>query len=96
MSGGSYNYMYSQIENEYSGRMYDVELDDMMSDLVRLLHDLEWWKSGDYGEEDYRETVTSFKKKWFGRSKADVQLMIDKEFNDKKDELMKSLGWLNE
>ena len=37
MSGGSYNYLYSQIEDEYVGRMYDIELNDMMKDLTKLL-----------------------------------------------------------
>lgn len=96
MSGGSYNYMYYQFEDTYVDKMYDIELDEMMSDLVRLLHDLEWWQSSDYGEEDYRKTVTAFKKKWFGRTEADIHKLIDKEFNNKKDELMKSLGWLDD
>ena len=45
MSGGSYNYLYSQIEDEYVGRMYDIELNDMMKDLTKLLKILEWWRS---------------------------------------------------
>ena len=65
MSGGSYNYLYSQVDEEYVWRMYDKELDDMMSDLVTLLHDLEWWQSDDYNEEQYRKTVRQFKGKWF-------------------------------
>ena len=96
MSGGSYDYMYYKVEDTYVDKMYDIELDEMMSDLVRLLQDLEWWQSADTCEETYRKSVTNFKKKWFGRTKADVQLMIDKEFNNKKDELMKSLGWLDD
>lgn len=66
MSGGSYEYMYSQVENVYVGRMFDDELDEMMKDLVVVLHDLEWWKSDDISEEDYRRTVERFKLKWFG------------------------------
>ena len=65
MSGGSYNYLYSQVDEEYVGNMHDKELDDMMSDLVKLLHDLEWWQSDDYNEEQYREKVRQFKGKWF-------------------------------
>ena len=40
MSGGSYNYMYCQIEEEYVDRMYDYQLNEMMKDLVKVLHDL--------------------------------------------------------
>ena len=65
MSGGSHNYLYSQVDEEYVGRMRDKELDDLMTDLVTLLHDLEWWQSNDYDEEQYRKTVREFKGKWF-------------------------------
>ena len=65
MSGGSYNYQYSQVDEEYVGHMHDKELDDMMKDLVDVLHDLEWWQSDDHSEEQYRKTVREFKVKWF-------------------------------
>lgn len=48
MSGGSYNYMYCRVEDEYVDRMYDSQLNSMMKDLCELLHDLEWWQSCDY------------------------------------------------
>ena len=34
MSGGSYCYMFGRIEEEYVGRMYDSQLNEMMKDLV--------------------------------------------------------------
>lgn len=37
MSGGSYNYMYCRIEEEYVDRMYDSQLNAMMKDLCKLL-----------------------------------------------------------
>ena len=42
MSGGSYNYMYCRINDEYIDRMFDSQLNSMMKDLVDVLHDLEW------------------------------------------------------
>ena len=54
MSGGHYNYMCCRIEDEYVDRMYDSQLNEMMKDLCKLLHDLEWWKSCDYSEDTYR------------------------------------------
>ncbi|OLS02017.1 hypothetical protein [Tissierella creatinophila] len=66
MSGGSYNYLFGQVDNEYVGSMFDIELNDMMYDLVKVLKDLEWWQSGDIGEEEYRKTVKRFKDIWFG------------------------------
>jgi len=66
MSGGSYDYTCFKIEQEYVGRMFDDELNDMMKDLYQVLHDLEWWQSNDIGEEAYRQTVEEFKSRWFG------------------------------
>ena len=65
MSGGSYNYIYSKLSIECEGEMRDEEMNAMIKDLCEVLHDLEWWQSGDYSEDQYRETVSEFKKKWF-------------------------------
>ena len=96
MSGGSYNYMYCRIEDEYVGRMYDSQLNAMMKDLVKVLHDLEWWQSSDTGEDTYRRAVTEFKKKWFKQTKIDVQKQIESEFEKTKHELMKEFKYLND
>lgn len=65
MSGGSYNYIYSKLESECEGQMYDSEMNMLIKDLCEVLHDLEWWQSGDYSEEPYRKSVAKFKAKWF-------------------------------
>lgn len=96
MSGGSYDYMYSRVEEEYADRMFDSQLNTMMKDLVGLLHDLEWWQSGDYSEETYREAVKKFKKKWFGQTKIDVQSYIENEFERTKNELLKEFEYLRD
>lgn len=94
MSGGSYGYKYFIVEDYYAGKMYDTELNEMMSDLVEVLHDVEWWQSSDISEEDYRKTVSDFKKKWFKRSSVKVKEFIEKEFTNKKEELLKQLDYL--
>jgi len=66
MSGGSYDYTYAKIEQEYVGNMFDIELDELLEDLIKVLHDVEWWQSGDIDEERYRDTVEDFKNKWLG------------------------------
>ena len=96
MSGGSYGYMFNRIEEEYVGRMFDVQLDKMMKDLVEVLHDLEWWQSCDCGEERYRDAVKKFKKKWFKQTKIDVRKQIESEFERTKDKLMKEFEYLND
>ena len=73
MSGGSYNYIYSKLSVECEGEMHDEEMNAMIKDLCDVLHDLEWWQSGDYSEDQYRETVSEFKKKWFkGENRSTV------------------------
>lgn len=64
MSGGSFNYMYERIKETYFDELQDVEMNDLLNDLCIVLHDLEWWQSGDYSEDKYRKSVEDFKKKW--------------------------------
>lgn len=96
MSGGSYDYKSYVIEEYYAGRMFDLELNEMMGDLVKVLHDVEWWQSGDISEEDYRKTVTEFKKKWLRRRRIDVQTFIDEVYRKHKEELKKCLKYLED
>ena len=37
MSGGSYNYMYCRVSDEYIDRMFDSQLNSMMKDLVDVI-----------------------------------------------------------
>lgn len=96
MSGGSYSYICNRVEEECVNRMYDSQLNEMMKDLVNVLHDLEWWQSCDTGEETYRRTVTEFKKKWFKQTKIDVQKQIESEFERTKDKLLKEFKYLKD
>lgn len=96
MSGGSYNYMYCRVNDEYVDRMFDSQLNSMMKDLVDVLHDLEWWQSCDCDEKRYRETVRKFKKKWFKQTKIDVQKQIESKFEQTKDELLKEFEYLKD
>lgn len=91
MSGGSFDYMYGRIEETYVGEMQDADLDEMMKDLCDLLHDLEWWQSCDYSEEQYRNSAKAFKQKWLrgydwetegriDRAKKHIKDFINKEF----------------
>lgn len=63
MSGGSFNYKYQELD-EYIGHTHDSELDGLLIDLRNVLHDLEWWQSCDYSEDQYRTSLKKFKKKW--------------------------------
>lgn len=90
----SYRNISISVEYDLVGYMYDTELDRMMKDLVPVLEDLEKWQEGDIGEEQYRETVTNFKKKWFKRRKCDIESLVNEEFEKKKQELLKELEYM--
>ena len=95
MSGGSHNYGYRTVENEYcgydgEGKMYDAELNEMMIDIVRVLKAVEWWKSCDADEEHYRETVKKFKEKWFKGDRAErLRSIVNSECEKLREELLK-------
>ena len=93
MSGGSYNYECYRVEEEYVGAMHDAELDEMMKDLVKVLHDVEWWQSCDIGEDDYRKTVKDFKDKWFNADRCErLKPIIDRRINEVRTELINMIG----
>jgi hypothetical protein len=92
MSGGSYNYTCFRIEEEYVGHMHDAELDELMKDIYKVTHDLEWWQSCDIGEDDYRKTVLAFKKKWFGKRDERLKGIIETKCAELKAELLTMIG----
>ena len=88
MSGGSLNYISQDIDNLLVGSMEDAELDDLMADIVKLSHDLEWYLSGDTVQNDYRESVKQFKNKWFKQSREQRLVgYVDKKIDNLKNEL---------
>lgn len=78
MSGGHFNYCNSTVGWEMEGRWHDEEINELFYDLFcadlwgtrtgGLATALDFWLSGDVGEDTYREYVAKFKAKWFGRT----------------------------
>lgn len=64
MSGGALDYICFRMSDSLEGKMQDSTLNALIIDLIEVIHDLEWWQSGDISEEDYREVAESFKEKW--------------------------------
>lgn len=92
MSGGAYDYRFEEIRDTYVGKMHDIELDKLMKDLVVLLKALEWWQSGDTGQEIYRETVKAFKEKWLGVSQEErITRLIKDVLGEIEDKLKEAL-----
>lgn len=75
MSGGSYGYIYSSMNNYCKNEMYDDVMNGIVDDLIPLLKALEWWKSCDWGEDKYRECVKNFKEKWINSSKGQEEAL---------------------
>jgi len=94
MSGGSYNYEYCRVDDEYVGRMYDAELDELIKDLVPVLKAVEWWKSCDTCEETYRKEVLKFKNKWLSDGGRTERLgeIINGKVEELREELLKMIG----
>lgn len=92
MSGGSYDYISFKLDEECSERMCDYEMNDLIKDLIPVLHELEWWQSGDSLEEDYREELKKFKNKWFKQNRNDrLKQYIENEIDKTKKELYELL-----
>ena len=93
MSGGSYSYRYCTLLNECENAMYDAEMNDMIKDLAGVLHDLEWWVSGDTSEEKYRKTLAEFKAKWFKGDRVErLKGYIDEQVAIVQGQLYSMLG----
>ena len=93
MSGGSYNYICYTLEEECKGAMYDAEMNDLIADLCEVLHDLEWWQSGDTSEKTYRKTLTAFKNKWFkGDRQERLKGYIDEQIGIVRRQLYSLIG----
>ena len=92
-SGGSYGYKFYTVDEYYNGKMYDLELNDLINDLIPLLKSVEWWQSGDTSEEDYRKDIDAFKKKWFETPRRErLKKLIDNRIDETKKELYQLIG----
>lgn len=67
MSGGAFDYGYTNLDR-YFGELGDKDLEYILKDIRLVLHDLEWYKSGDISEQQYLKTVNSFKNQWIRKS----------------------------
>lgn len=79
MSGGSLDYFYHKLYG-VSDHIDDVEIRDLLKDLAEVLHDYEWYDSGDYSRDTYEETLAAFKEKWFKSSREDRLKVYIKDY----------------
>lgn len=89
MSGGSMDYVCFKIE-DCAQYVDDAEIKDLIKDLANLMHDLEWYQSGDYSQSSYEETLFKFKNKWFGKNRnARLKEYLNTALDDMKWEIEK-------
>lgn len=100
MSGGRFEYTDSRLKNEIFGWsdaphnvFEDREISELVWDVLELIHEYDWYASGDTGEESYLKAKEAFKKKWFGDRDVRIQRIIDEALKECKDELYKTFGF---
>jgi hypothetical protein len=92
VSGGSYDYVYNRI-NDAAYCAKDKEIKELLFDLANLLHDEEWYESGDYGKDSYEETLKAFKKKWFKSDRSHrLKGYVDESLEKTREELYALIG----
>ena len=96
MSGGHFEYTDVRAKNEIFGYLGDEpkknvfedrEISELVWDVFQLIHDFDWYKSGDTCKETYLTKKAEFKKKWLGKRPAKVKQLIDEAIAEAKQEL---------
>lgn len=88
MSGGSMDYFFGRMQ-DYQGCFHNVELDELYGDICKLMHDREWYDSGDYSSGEWNESVIKFKSKWF--TERGYETRWEKYIDDKAKQLKADL-----
>ena len=99
MSGGFFDYKDSSLMWEIypddvpTNEFEDREISELVWDVLNLIHDFDWYKSGDTGKEDYLKAKKEFKKKWFGSNRGlRIRRIVDEALEETKTELYETFG----
>ena len=100
MSGGRFDYKDSALKNEIFGWgdkpsnvFEDREISELTWDLLDLIHEFDWYSSGDTGKEDYLKAKDKFENKWLGNRGVRVKTIIDEAVRDLRAELYETFGF---
>ena len=100
MSGGRFDYKDSSLKSEIYGWtddpsnvFEDREISELVWDVLDLIHDFDWYASGDTGKEDYLKAKAEFKKKWFSNRGVRVRRIVDDAIQQCKTELYETFGF---
>ena len=99
MSGGRFDYKDSILKDEIYGWadkpinvFEDREISELVWDVFDLIHDFDWYTSGDTCKETYLKAKSDFKKKWFSNRGVRVRGIVDDAINQCKNELYETFG----
>ena len=95
MSGGRFDYQDSRLKSEIFGWtdtprnvFEDREISELVWDVLDLIHDYDWYASGDTCKETYLKAKAEFKKKWLGGNRGlRIKQTIDKALEEVRQEL---------
>ena len=107
MSGGHWNYVNDSLMNEIFGYIVDASeeaaarnpledriISEIVYDIFDLLHEFDWYKSGDTGPDAYRNAVNRFKQKWLGKPSEQFVLdHVNRALELTRKELLETLVW---
>ena len=99
MSGGHFDYIDSRCKDEIFGWsekprnvFEDREISELIWDVFDLIHDYDWYASGDTCEETYLKSKAKFKRKWLKNDEKRAQRVIDNAIDEVRQELYKTFG----
>ena len=100
MSGGRFSYLDNSLKGEIFGWMdkpsnvfEDWEISELVWDVLDLIHEYDWYASGDTSEEKYLKAKAKFKKKWFNNRGIRIRQIVDNALSQTKEELYKTFGF---
>lgn len=100
MSGGRFDYIDSSLKSEIYGWtdepsnvFEDREISELVWDVLDLIHDFDWYTSGDTCKETYLKAKKDFKKKWFSNRGVRVRRIVDDAIQQCKNELYETFGF---
>lgn len=103
MSGGHFGYIDGTLKGEIFGWedkptnvFEDKEISELVWDVLDLIHDFDWYKSGDTCKETYLKAKAEFKKKWFSNRGLRVRRIVDDSIEQCKKELYETFGFEQE
>ena len=74
----------------------DKLMSELVWDVFCVLHSCDWYKSGDTGEDSYREDVERFKERWLTVIWEDrIKEMVARELETAREELEKAFGGIS-